>query len=108
MWASLDLDTLLAILVMNEEDIPLYVQRGGPVMRDERVMDIRDGTFRWAPGNKSVWDQNDRYKTQKGYLSILTESIPTLCGCKTHKELEIEENEFAEGQVRSIVSAMFS
>ena len=67
---------------MNEEDIALYVERGPAVQKDERCIDFRGGKFRWAPGHKSVWDVNDRYAQQKGYVTILTEALPRLCGCK--------------------------
>ena len=38
------------------------------------------GTFRWAPGNKAVWDQRDRYhssaKTGKHIFGIPSQLMP--------------------------------
>ena len=74
---------------MNEEDIPLYVERGPAGQRDERCIDIRRATFRWAPGNKAVWDSKDRYKMNKGLSGLFKE----LCGCKKRDKVEIKPKE---------------
>jgi ATPase subunit of ABC transporter with duplicated ATPase domains len=47
-----------------------------------------------------VWDTNDRYAQRPGYAAILTDALPTLCGCKQRKDLELEEVEIPEGQDR--------
>ena len=73
----------------DEEDIPLYVERGPAGQRDERCIDIRRATFRWAPGNKAVWDSKDRYKMNKGLSGLFKE----LCGCKKRDKVEIKPKE---------------
>ena len=37
---------------LNEADIVEYVDRGATAAADERCIDVRNASFRWAPGNK--------------------------------------------------------
>ena len=62
------------------------MERGPAGQRDERCIDIRRATFRWAPGNKAVWDSKDRYKMNKGLSGLFKE----LCGCKKRDKVEIQ------------------
>jgi ABC-type multidrug transport system fused ATPase/permease subunit len=71
---------------MNEEDIPEYVEKGSGGSTDEQCVEVRGGSFRWAPGNKSIWDQSDRYKARPGYI----QGIAELCGCRKRKKWEVE------------------
>eukprot|EP01052_Picozoa_sp_SAG31_P002040 SAG31_NODE_68_length_28153_cov_23.647717_22_plen_260_part_00 len=77
---------------MSEPDISLYVTRGPARALDEECISIRKGIFRWAPGNKSVWNKNDRYSHRKGYCEMVAE----LCGCKKRRKIEVESVEMQQ------------
>ncbi len=62
------LDRLNAFL--NEADLDEYVIRRPTAAADQLCVDVRDATFRWAPGNKAVWDADNRYKMNGGLMSL--------------------------------------
>ena len=64
---------------LNEADLYDYVSRGPAVAAGQRCMRVSGCTCRWAPGNKAVWAQQDRYssvKTSKHIFGIPAELMP--------------------------------
>jgi ABC-type multidrug transport system fused ATPase/permease subunit len=50
---------------------------------------VRDATFRWAPGNKAVWDIDNRYKMNAGFVGL----VKQICRCQKRPKVEIESIE---------------
>ena len=63
---------------MNEADIVEYVNRGPAVGADQRCIDVKRATFRWAPGNKAIC-KLPRYRWHLGCILAIWVAFFSRC-----------------------------